>query len=217
MKRQIKWNQYEAAILLDAYLKILTSGSSFSKIVEDTSKKLRVMAVNNGLAIDDTYRNINGITLQMYSNMLIADGVKKDDATSIINAFKRFCKLPLGTVLNFGYVEEKGRIVNTLCRTKCVIEDNRVVLYALYKFAEKCNLDKEFNVSYLYDENVERAGISPIRIFGLYDEEELKSILLGLSSVYPEFINAAFTNDLQTITLQDKTSNDVLNLFKEER
>ena len=62
---------------------------------------------------------------------------------------------------------------------------------------------------------MERAGVSPVRIFGLYDEEEMRSILLGLSSAYPEFINATFTNDLQTITLRDKTSNDVLNLFKE--
>ena len=77
-------------------------------------------------------------------------------------------------------------------------------------------MDKEFHVSYLFNESVERDGVSPVRIFGLYDEEELKSILLGLSSAYPAFINATFTNDLQTITLRDKTSNDVLNLFKEE-
>ena len=105
---------------------------------------------------------------------------------------------------------------NDMVRTKCSISDNRVVLYALYKFSEKCNLDHEFHVSYLFDESVERDGISPVRIFGLYDEEELKSILLGLSSAYPEFINAAYTNDLQTITLRDKTSEDVLKLFKEE-
>ena len=49
-------------------------------------------------------------------------------------------------------------------------------------FAEKCNLDKEFHVSYLLDDSIERDGVSPVRIFGLYDEEELKSMLLGLSS-----------------------------------
>ena len=49
-----------------------------------------------------------------------------------------------------------------------------------------------------------------------YDEEELKSILLGLSSAYPEFINATFTNDLKTISLRDKTAKDVLDLFQEE-
>ena len=77
-------------------------------------------------------------------------------------------------------------------------------------------MDKEFHVSYLYDESIERDAVSPIRTFGLYDEEELKSILLGLSSAYPDFINATFTNDLKTITLRDKTSADVLSLFKEE-
>lgn len=150
------------------------------------------------------------------SDMLVAEGVKKDDATSIINAFKRFCSLPLGTELNFGYIEEKGRQIDTLCRTKCVIEDNRIILYALYVFAEKCNLDKEFHVSYLFDETIERDGISPVRIYGLYDEEEWKSILLGLSSAYPDFINATFTNDLKTITLREKTLGDILNLFKED-
>lgn len=77
-------------------------------------------------------------------------------------------------------------------------------------------MDKEFHISYLYDEEIERDGISPVRIYGLYDEEELKSMLLGLASRYPEYINATFTNDLKTITLYEKTSTDVLNLFKEE-
>lgn len=141
--------------------------------------------------------------------MLMSLDVKPKDARSIVNAYKRIVSTPFGTVLNFGYVTD----VDDMVRTKCSISDNRVVLYAIYKFAEKCNLDKEFRVSYLYDEDVERDGISPVRIFGLYDEEELKSILLGLSSAYPDFINVTYTNDLQTITLRDKTSIDVLNLF----
>ena len=145
-------------------------------------------------------------------DMLVALDVKPKDAKSITKAFKRIVETPFGTTLNFGYVTDDDDMV----RAKCSISDNRVILYALYKFAEKCNLDKEFSVSYLRDETIERDGISPIRIFGLYDDEELKSILLGLSSAYPEFINATFTNDLQTITLRDKTSDDVLNLFKEE-
>lgn len=141
----------------------------------------------------------------------MADDIKEKAANSIIKSFKRIVSTPFGSVLNFGYVTDD----NDMVRTKCSISDNRVVLYALYKFAEKCNLDKEFNVAYLFDEDVERNGISLVRIFGLYDEEELKSILLGLSSAYPEFINATFTNDLQTVTLRDKTSSDVLNLFVE--
>lgn len=148
--------------------------------------------------------------------LISKEGVKDGDADSIISAFKRLCALPLGTVFDFGYVEMNGKQIDSLCRSKCNIADNKVLLYALYIFAEKCNMDKEFHLSYLYDEEIERDGISPARIYGLYDEEELKSMLLGLSSAYPEFINATFTNDLKTITLYDKTSEDVLKLFRED-
>lgn len=145
-------------------------------------------------------------------DMLIGAEVKPKDAKSIVKAFKRITETPFGTNLNFGFVTDDEDLV----RAKCIIDDPKVFLYALYKFVEKCNLDKEFHVSYLYDESIDRDAVSPIRIFGLYDEEELKSILLGLSSAYPDFINATFTNDLKTITLRDKTSADVLSLFKEE-
>lgn len=144
-------------------------------------------------------------------DMLIGAEVKPKDAKSIVKAFKRITETPFGTNLNFGFVTDDEDLV----RAKCIIDDPKVFLYALYKFVEKCNLDKEFHVSYLYDESIDRDAVSPIRIFGLFDEEELKSLLLGLSSAYPDFINATFTNDLKTISLRDKTSDDVLALFKE--
>lgn len=145
-------------------------------------------------------------------DMLVACDVKPKDAKSIFKAYKRIVDTPFGINLNFGQASD-----DEIVRLKWSISDNRVVLYALYKFVEKCNLDdREFHLSYLFDEEVERDGISPVRMFGIYDEEEWKSILLGLSARYPEFINATFTNDLKTISLKDKTSNDVLELFKEE-
>ena len=149
------------------------------------------------------------------SDLLINEGVKKNDATSIINAFKRFCELPIGTSLGWGSVLENGRQIDSLVRSKCMITDNRVILYALYKFAEKCNDYKEFTLAWLMNDAIDRDGVSPTRIFGL-DYEDMKSILLGLSARYPEFIDATFTNDLDKITIKDKTSKDVLNLFKEE-
>lgn len=145
-------------------------------------------------------------------DMLVACDVKPKDAKSIYKSYRRIVETPFGTILNFGQASEED-----LVRFKWSISDNRVVLYALYKFVEKCNLEeREFHLSYLLDEEVERDGVSPARMFGIYDEEEWKSILLGLSSRYPEFINATFTNDLKTISLKDKTSADVLGLFREE-
>lgn len=142
---------------------------------------------------------------------LMASDMKEKAAKSIVKSYARIVGTPFGTILNFGFVDGGDMV-----RTKCALSDRRVFLYALYCFFKKCNMDKEFNVSYLFDENVERDGVSPVRLFGLYDEEELKSILLGLSARYPEFINATYTNDLKTITLRDKTAADVLKLFEED-
>ena len=189
-----------------------------SEIGWETDTAMGLILVNLAMENPQIAWYINNMAIGYYyerkqiEEMLVSVDVKPKDAKSIVKAFKRIVDTPIGTKLNFGYVTDDDDLV----RTKCSISDNKVILYALYKFAEKCNLDKEFNVSYLYDESVERDGISPVRIFGLYDEEEFKSIVLGLSSAYPEFLNATFTNDLQTITLRDKTSEDVLNLFKED-
>lgn len=149
------------------------------------------------------------------SDMLIAEGVSKTDATSIINAFKRFTELPMGTSLSWGTVEMNGRQIKSICRMKCIISDNRVLLYALYKFAEKCNDYKEFTLSWMMNDDIDRDGVSPTRLFGL-EYEEMKSILMGLTAKYPEFINATFTNDLDKISLMDKTSEEVLHLFEED-
>ncbi len=148
-------------------------------------------------------------------DLLNAEDVSDGDASSIIGAFKKFCELPMGTVVNWGCVLENGKKIDSLCRTKCFISDNRVILYSLYVFAEKCNDYREFTLAWLMNDSIDRDGISPSRIFGL-DYEEMKSILLGLSARYPDFIDATFTNDLDKITIKNKTSQDVLALFKEE-
>ena len=207
--------------LRDAGLNEKNHFTEFAELISnigwETDTALGLVLVNLAMENPQIAWYINNMNIDYFyerkqiEEMLISLDVKPKDAKSIAKAYKRIVETPFGTVLNFGYVTDDDDMV----RTNCSISDNRVVLYALYKFAEKCNLDKEFNVSYLYDEDVERDGISPVRIFGLYEEEELKSILLGLSSAYPEFINATFTNDLQTIMLRDKSGEDVLNLFRE--
>lgn len=133
----------------------------------------------------------------------------------IITAFGRLCDLPLGYALNYGYIIKNGKVISSLARTKCNIPDGRVILYALYKFSEKCNSIKEFTLAWLMNDSVERDGVSPTRLFGL-TYEEMKSKLMGLSDKYPDFINATFTNDLDKISLTNKTSAEVLALFTED-
>jgi phosphoadenosine phosphosulfate reductase len=144
---------------------------------------------------------------------LLALDVKPKDANSIVKSFKRIVETPIGTTLNWGYVTMEKKAISELVRTKCSVSDPRVILYALFKFAEKCGDYKGFTLTTLLNENIERDGISPTRIFGL-DRDDMQPILLGLSAKYPEFINASFTHDMDKITLaEDKTSQDVLDLF----
>lgn len=147
---------------------------------------------------------------QTVEDMLTAVEVKPKDAKSIAKSYKRLVETPLGTSLHWGFVTDEGDLI----RTKCSVSDTRVVLYGLYKFAEKCNEYKEFTLATLLNDSIDRDGISPTRIFGL-DREDMTPMLLGLTAKYPEFITASFTHDLEKITLaEDKSSEDVLNLFK---
>lgn len=103
--------------------------------------------------------------------------------------------------------------LNTIERVAWAEPDARVILYSLYKFAEKCGDYYQFTLTNLLDASIERDGISPTKIFGLtYDT--MVPILNGLSVNYPDFISVSFALGLDTINLQsDKTLQDVLNLF----
>lgn len=133
------------------------------------------------------------------------------DSKSIVKAFKRLCTIPLGISLKFGAVIIDGKFT-ILKRTKARVDDGRVILYALYKFAEATGGWYQFTLSRLMS-NIDSAGVSPTKIFGI-DYEEMQQFLNGLSTNYPDFINATFTHDLEKISLvAEKNSQDVLNLF----
>lgn len=144
-------------------------------------------------------------------DILKAEGVSDKDARSIMKAFKRLTETPLGTVLHFGTTS--GKSVETLTRTKCTLQDDRVLLYALYRYAEACQDYYEFSLSRLMNTSIDSAGISPVKLFG-FVEDEMITMLNGLSAKYPAFINVTFTHGLDKISLrEDKTSDDVLKLF----
>lgn len=158
----------------------------------------------NNFDVDRTYAR------HTVEDMLTAVDVKPKDAKSIVKSYKRLIETPLGASLHWGFVTDEGDLI----RTKCSVSDPRVVLYGLFKFAEKCTDYKEFTLATLLNDSIDRDGISPTRIFGL-DRDDMTPLLLGLTARYPEFITASFTHDLEKITLaEDKSSQDVLDLFK---
>lgn len=141
---------------------------------------------------------------------------------NICDALKSFLiKTPFGKQLGLGSVidyEEKvssnGRetiTLNYFVRGSWKNPDEKVILYALYKFAEACGNYRQFTLTRLLDTSVESAGISPTQIFGL-NRETMEKILNGLTFNYPNLIEARFTLGLDNITLKsDKTANEILN------
>lgn len=105
------------------------------------------------------------------------------------------------------------KTMNYLQRVAWENPDARVILYSLYKFAEKCGGYYQFSLSTLLDDSIERDGISPTKIFGL-NYDTMVPILNGLSVNYPDFISATFSLGLDTISLrEDKSAQDVLGIF----
>ncbi len=136
----------------------------------------------------------------------------KGIADCLGGALRRFSVNQFGTELHWCKYFKEGK-ENHYQRTRCVITDYRVVLYALYIFAEKNGNCKDFSLTSLLDNNVVREGISPTQIFGL-EEKEMIPILNGLSGKYSDFIYASFTHDLDKIVLREyKKPADVLALF----
>lgn len=154
-----------------------------------------------------------GIAREVVEEKLRKAEVSKQGITGIPRAFGRLCEIPLGTELNFGTTTSDGKNISTLKRTKAKINDGRVVLYALYKFAEASDGWYQFNLSRLMSDT-DSAGVSPSKIFGI-ERDEMQQFLNGLSANYPDFISATFTHDLEKISLfAEKTSQDVLKLFE---
>lgn len=142
------------------------------------------------------------------------EGVSASALKSIPAALKRIAALPLKHV-GFGFTEKSCKEDGgaKFIRTPWLTPSPEVILYSLYKFAEACDGYYQFTMSRLYDSNVESDGVSPVRIFGI-EEEEMKKILKGLSINHPNFISVTFTLDLDNINLrEDKTAHDVLDLF----
>lgn len=151
-------------------------------------------------------------------SMLSEQVTSENSQKHIVSAYKNIFASNeiLGKALGLGVCALKegssNRVLLDIRRGSWREPDPRVILYSLYKFAEKCGT-YQFRLSTLMDDTIERDGISPTRIFGL-DRDTMISKLNGLTVNYIEFIDASFTLGLETITLRsEKTPDDVLALF----
>lgn len=65
MKRQPTWDKYEVALLISAYVQIKSGREEKIEELKKLSDKLRRKAENEGIVIDETFRNLNGMQWQL--------------------------------------------------------------------------------------------------------------------------------------------------------
>ncbi len=160
-----------------------------------------------------------------FENLSVAlDGLVKEKAKGEFwNGFKQILDtMPYGYEMRFGVPNIEKKFDKNGDEKKKLLSITRwnwptpiplIVLYSLYKFAEACGDYYEFTVNRLLNYNIDSDGISPTQIFGI-KEDELKTILQGLTASNPGFITAKFTHDLETISLnKNKQASDVLELL----
>lgn len=61
----IPWNEYEAVLLVEACNKVISGEASKSDVIPELSSRLRGRMLSQGVDISETYRNENGIALQL--------------------------------------------------------------------------------------------------------------------------------------------------------
>ena len=76
MTARITWDRYEVALLFRAYEQV-AEGVDINDEATKLSETLRALAVRRGISIDDTYRNVNGMKMQLANvQYLFTDGNK---------------------------------------------------------------------------------------------------------------------------------------------
>ena len=143
-------------------------------------------------------------------SMLVDSGADEKWVNDVWSSLARILDLPFSHVGLGEMVKEKNKAV-ALYRTGWQVPDERVILYSLYQFSEKCGNFKQFTLTRLLDTSIESDGISPTQIFGL-NRDTMEKILNGLTFNYPDLIEARFTLGLDNITLtSDKSAEEILN------
>ena len=89
MAMRIPWDKYETAVLIDACIQVINGKTDKNSAIKIVSEKLRKRAVNNGITIDNVYRNKNGIKMLMTMIMSMICG----EVPGLYNASRVFYEM----------------------------------------------------------------------------------------------------------------------------
>lgn len=121
----------------------------------------------------------------------LTETTRKNGITSLVGLLR---DTPLGNKLGLGVIrKDGGREVYIQKIGKGIETDPVAVLYGLYRYAER--IDRyDLSLGELY----QNAEEGPYYLFGV-QQEDLRQILTGLASRFPEYLSVEFVKDLDNI------------------
>lgn len=111
--RQPIWSSFEVALLIDEYWRIEKGEITKKQAVSEISSLFRQYAVNQGIDIDETYRNENGISMRFEELRYLFTGGK----TGIKNTSKLF-----RIIINY-YQHNQKKYQSILSTAKTMFDD----------------------------------------------------------------------------------------------
>lgn len=231
MSIQKQWNQFEAAILLDNYIKYINGEISRKEAIQKTSLELRTMAQCRGYEIDDIYRNINGITFQMHSmesayrgytllkpaSKLFAEMVQiyKQDNKRFIKILKEARKMLLTETKQNNFVEWLSQTNSPVLLSELLLAYKKIDEFCIDKKILECSLLEIIDLDVIKKVQYE---IEHNRIFRFNNRIQMNKILKALR-IYISYViglSNIKTNDDKQSMAEESHSNNNHNLNENE-
>ena len=192
MAERKMWDKYEAAILLEAVLNIENNIENRSKAIERVSKHLRAMAQNRGFSIDDTYRNTNGISMQMVAMRATIFNIE----CKMRSHSKVFCeitnlyhtnRLEYETILGqaYNWINYNKEEQHTMREDKTTICSNKDAFSSWLQVKEIKKLSPNLIISAIEEvsEYATKHKVSKVSVWDISDENEFNDLRTKMQSM----------------------------------
>lgn len=149
--------------------------------------------------------------------VMLGESYSKSNRENAITALAETLRQsPIGAGLKQGIPIEINKNTYAYYREGWDYPHAVALLYALYLYAENTGR-KTFSFTELVNahNNPDAKGISPHDIYGI-DAKAFRGQVQGLAVAYPNYIRVSFVANLDNIMLENFSSNDILDLAKDE-
>lgn len=123
---RVMWNEYEAALIVEMFYRIKSGELRKNEGASIVSERLRIYGVMQGISIDDKYRNINGILMQLNA-IEYADSGGENGLSSCSKLFRKMVDLYKNQENKFkDILQQANKVIPELCNEGKVVNKGKV-------------------------------------------------------------------------------------------